>query len=158
MDIKDIDKQLTKEEKANLEKIVNHLKEKGNYTNSADNEETLRAQLSMLPYVCPCKICEQVRDKSKIESFSFQQVVVLKHEKFDENNLLFVIAPFKHMSNEEFLISPLWGITGRLFPAMKSIYTQIYGELSGFHVEVNNVYGDDYREHACMNVRFFKKT
>jgi len=158
MDIKDIDKNLTKEEKANVDKIVEHLKNKGNYTHSILQEESLRAKLSMLPHACPCEVCNKVRDRSKVESFSFQQVVVLKHENFSEDNLLFIIAPFKHMSNEEFLMSPLWGISGRLFPIMKNVYAYIYGKLHGFQIEVNNIYGDNYREHACVNVKFFKKT
>ena len=158
MDIKDIDKQLTETEKVNLDKIMNHLQKSGNYTNSAIQEESLRAKMSMLPHACPCEICNKVRDKSQVESFSFQQVVVLKHEDFSEDNLLFIIAPFRHMSNEEFLMSPLWGIAGRLFPMMKSVYTYMYGKIGGFHINVNNVHGDNYREHACINVKFFKKT
>jgi hypothetical protein len=158
MDIKDIDKNLTKEEKANVDKIVAHLKDKGNYTHSALQEESLRAKLSMLPHACPCEICNKVRDRKQVESFSFQQVAVVKHEKFSEDNLLFVIAPFKHMSNEEFLMSPLWGIAGRLFPIMKSVYTSLYGKLNGFVIDVNNSYDNNYREHACINVKFIKKT
>lgn len=158
MDIKDIDKNLTKEEKANVDKIVAHLKDKGNYTHSALQEEALRAKLSMLPHACLCEICNRVRDRSKIESYSYQQVVVMKHEDFNEDNLVFIIAPFRHMSNEEFLMSPLWGIGGRLFPMMKSVITNVYGKLEGFQVSVDNIHGDNYKEHACVNVKFFKKT
>lgn len=157
MDVKDIDNRLSDVEKKKIDAIVERIRHKGNFCETKEKEETLRKQLSILPSVCPCDICGKVRDRSKIESYGYPQVIVFKADDFSDDNILFNIVPFRHISNEEFLASPYWMFVGRLFIIMKNVMHHLYKDLNGFHVEVDNTYGDKWIEHACVRVKFLSR-
>jgi hypothetical protein len=157
MNIKDIDMRLSDEEKERLNKIVEHIKTKGNFSEIYQDEEKLRKKLSLFSSVCPCDICNKSRDRKLVESFSYAQVIVLKDDGFSDDNLTYIIAPFRHMSNEEFIASPLWMMVSKLFPTIKAILDFMYKDINGFHVIIDNTYGDEWREHGCVKVKFLRK-
>ena len=161
MDAKEIDlKKLGEANKERLDKALEHIKSKGNFSPSAEEETELIRNLKLSPHICPCKICECAKDRSKIESFSFPLLVTFKVPNFGKDNLTFIIAPFRHMSNEEFALSPLFGMIGRMFGIMKKILSVEYGHIMRFKLMMDNTYGDaqqEIGEHGHVSVTFFKE-
>lgn len=162
MDVSDLDfKKLSEVKEIKVKEIVKQITSRGNFSETAEQEKELINLLKLAPHICPCNTCKMAKDRSKIESYSLSQVLVFKAADFNKDNLKFIIAPFRHMNNEDFIISPLFGLIGRLFAIMKKILEfELNIKIKKFVMNMDNTYGTDFEEmgeHGHVTVTFFKE-
>ena len=153
-------KRLSKEEEKKLEVAKEHILKKGNVGQTFKDEEKIRRMLKLSPNISPCSICATVSNRSMIESYSMPQLIVFKSGKWSEDNLEYIIAPFRHMSNEEFIVSPVLGFVSRMFGILQSIVTNQYDKVKKFEIKMDNTYGtyqQEIGEHGHLVVKFFKE-
>lgn len=150
---------VSEEKQAKMKSIVEHIRKHGNYSETLEDERNLHRMLKLSPSINPCKVCGITREKGNLESCSLAQVVIFKARDHSEKNLRYIIAPFRHISNEEFIMSQLFGMVGKLASTMKALLNSKYGDIRKFVLTMDNTYGTQFEEmgeHGHLVLKFFR--
>jgi hypothetical protein len=148
MDLKDVDfKNITAKEHERIDKIKEHLMKRGNFAETVQEELALRKKLSI--NVCPCDVCNSVMATKEAGGILQMRVV-----KLDENK--YMLAPVKHMSNEEFIASSLWSYTGRTALRIISQLRAQGVKITGYDLHLDDTKGNNWNEHGNVILTVYK--
>jgi len=98
--------------------VLTHLNTKGHATETAEQEARLYQNINYNPAKCPCKICNFIKNKANLESYSLAQTVIYKIGE-DAEKISYGISPFRHICEQEHIQSPIFADVGRLIAIVR---------------------------------------